>query len=273
MTDITFPLPNKWSTRPVVTPLLFGLSLLGVGLWWLVAACMSATDGDTLRSIFLFVASATLFSMAGMIYVSDATYRQSRMTHARITLEPDGICILPATRQRLAQAAFFGTFVVTGLIFSIGTWTRTLDIPISPGFATFYPPFMLAAVVLASTMMARTWMRRNSLGQLRLGARTLYYEAGRADEELPWSQVQGMSINSPRIGRSSSAGCVIHLHPTTGPRPIEIATNMLSTGCAPTYWLVKYYVEHPEDREELGDQRAIDRLMSGRVVTNRKNHL
>jgi len=248
---------------------MFALSLIGVGCWWSVAAVISGIDGDALRSVFLFSAAAALFAMSSLFFVNDLTYRRARVEQARITVGPEGICIFPATRQRTVQTAFLLTFTVAGLIFSIGTWTRTLDIPISPGFAVFYPPFMLSGVVLVLTMTARTWLRGTSLGLLRIGPQTVHYEAGLADGELSWDQCTGMSINSPRIGRSSVAACVIYLHSTDAAKPMAITTNMLSTGCAPTYWLLKYYFEHPEHRDELADQRAVDRLMSGRVVTRR----
>ncbi|WP_188491089.1 hypothetical protein [Williamsia phyllosphaerae] len=269
MTGKVFPLPNKWSTRPLVALTIAAVLFAGVGVWFLVAALLSALDVDWLRSIFLVFTGGAFVALGAIPATANRVYQSDDPSTARILFTDNRLRILPDRAQQIVSLSLGVMFVVAAFIFAIGTWTSTLDLPISPGFAVFYPPFALGTAVLVMTMLFRVWRRGGSYGQLALDPVSVSHESGELRTELHWADIAAFSINRPRMGRTGSAACMIYLQPADGTPPLAVTTNMLSTGCAPTYWLLKYYFEHPEHRDELGDQRAVDRLMSGRVVTRR----
>ncbi len=271
MTRDVFPLPTKWSTRPLVALTIAAVLFAGVGVWWVVAAVLSALDSEWLRSIFLVFAGGAFLALGATPLTANRTYQRLDPSVARISIIDKSMRILPDRAQQIVSMGLAVMFVVAGFIFAIGTWTSTLDISMSPGFAVFFPLFALSTALLASAMLARTWRRGRTYGQLLLGSLHISHETGERKTELMWRDIVHVSINSPRMGRTGSPACMFYLHPADGTPPLAVTTNMLSTGCVPTYWLLRYYFEHPEDRDELGDQRSIDRLMSGRVVTGYEN--
>lgn len=50
------------------------------------------------------------------------------------------------------------------------------------------------------------------------------------------------------------------------PPTIVVKADQFDVGAVPLYWFLRYCLEHPEDRPELADGRAVDRLLGGALM-------
>ncbi|WP_127953291.1 hypothetical protein [Rhodococcus xishaensis] len=51
------------------------------------------------------------------------------------------------------------------------------------------------------------------------------------------------------------------------PPAIVAKADQFEVGAVPLYWFLRYYLEHPDDRRELADGRAVGRLLRGELVS------
>lgn len=191
--------------------------------------------------------------------------RRIHVDDAKI-LNGDGSLVVPPARgYRLAALLSMGCAGPGCLLFSVGTWTDTLDLPLSPGQRAIFPPmlFVIALVSFGHTIFYVMWRRAQVL------------EVSPAQIVLPvavplsW-KVRWVDLKSVQMGPSQLGNAVIRLEVRQpGRQPVKkrnIYAERFSIGAAATYHLLRFYHDHPQLREELADHRAADRIRSYRLM-------
>ncbi|MFC6011263.1 hypothetical protein [Nocardia lasii] len=83
-------------------------------------------------------------------------------------------------------------------------------------------------------------------------------------------RIRWVDVRSVEVGQSTLAGAVIRVEVRRprGQRNVRRAVyaERFSVGAAATFQLLRFYHEHPALRPELGDERAVDRLLSYRLL-------
>ncbi|MCP2174744.1 hypothetical protein [Williamsia maris] len=241
--------------------------LLVVTVWLILLAGLSSS-GNWLDTTFYLVTAVACIATIGIMAQPVQMYRRRELDDPDIAIRDGGLWIEQRGRDLVVQLILIASSASAGLIFAIGQWTGTLGVPVSRGFAIAAPLLAVLVAVYGSIQLVLLLAREFAMSTVVLSPDRVRVIYGISDRTLPWAEISHLSINTPAIGRRHAIDCLVHLRVSEG-RSLDINTNWLSTGCAPTYWLLKFYFEHPEHRDELGDQRAVDRLMSGRVVTRR----
>lgn len=179
--------------------------------------------------------------------------------------------VLNIERGRTATAGFLvfvGVFAFDAAIFVVGVWTGALDLDLSTGQRVVFPVAVsvLGLLALWSFFGVAT---RGSSGSLRLSPSAIdHFEHGIVHHTIKWSELDRITmIPQSRPGRPSSpTASRAWLIPTNrNRRPISISLNW-PLGNRTAYWLINFYATHPELRDELGDQRVLDRIHAGRIV-------
>jgi hypothetical protein len=177
----------------------------------------------------------------------------------RAAYDETGTTVLP---DRLFGILFFAGLIVlipSGVLFVIFTPRGQIDIPMSRGMQVFSPALMGFAVVVAIVGLISAW-RRGGMGYLKL-TRTGIDNANIAfTKSFDWDDIANIT-DSAETKRTRKA-IVLCLHDGSE-EVIEGADLYVPRGSA-LYWMVRHYWSHSEDRPELTDGRAVERLRDGR---------
>ena len=179
--------------------------------------------------------------------------------------------VLNIQRGKTATAGFLvfvGVFAFGAAIFVGGVWTGALDLDLSAGQRVVFPVAVsvLGGLALWSFFGVAT---RGSSGSLRLSPTAIdHFEHGIVHHTIEWSALDRITmIPQSRPGRPSSptASRAWLIPKDEQQRPISISLNW-PMGNRTAFWLIDFYLTHPDVRSELGDQRVLDRIHAGRIV-------
>lgn len=249
MSTVTLPRPEHWPTTPVKAAL--GLTLFGVGgalgaVWAVVMVLRSdyltAIISGGLATVALTMTLASALPLFGRVTV----HAESDSTGT--TFRPDTVIV------GLFALSFIAA-IPSGLLYMIFVPRGNVGIPMSRG-AQVFSPYLIALIVLSALVGLVALIVRGGAGYVRIAphgfeiANILFTHRG------SWTDVTEITDEGP----DKSALFPVVLGMRSGSPNIVQGAAMYTPRGRALYWMMRHYWLHPENRKELTDGRAVERL-------------
>jgi hypothetical protein len=177
-------------------------------------------------------------------------------TSLRAETDSDGTILRPDRRFSTLMIVGFATVVPSGLVFIIYAPTGGLDIPMSRGYQIF-SPIVMALAVVAAVMGLVSVVRRGGIGYLKLTPEGIDVANIISTKYVDWDDVVDVKDNTDTKRRTRKA--IVFCLQDGSEEIVDGADFYVPNGIA-LYWMVRHYWRHPDDRSELTDGRALERL-------------
>jgi hypothetical protein len=180
-------------------------------------------------------------------------------TSVRATSDSTGTTVRPDRWFSVLFFAGFAAAIPTGVLFVIFVPRGDIDIPMSRGMQIFSPALMGSAVVVAVITLISAW-RRGGAGHLKLTPAGIDNANVAFTKSVDWDDV----VNVTDSAETKRTRKPIVLCLQDGSEEIIGGADIYVPRGAALYWMVRHYWHNPQDRPELTDGRALDRLREGR---------
>lgn len=190
--------------------------------------------------------SGALATLAATWFTSPAKYADSDMRGTTLRVNPSiAWCWALTSIGGVVGSACYLLFISRGVA----------GLPLTtPGRDTATRYLMIGLLVLSLTGLVAILRRRGS-AYLRLGADGLEYADIFRTRTARWADIVDISDAADKRTRNP---IVFALNDA---KPIVVANaDRYEPGFGALYWMVRHYWRHPEDRDELTDGRALERL-------------
>ena len=252
---LNLPEPANWSETGRVS-LAVRLGLTVALMYVIFEGGRALVAGSYLTTAVWFGTFSLAFVITAMLVMA-ATARVT----ARTSTDATGFTVWPD--KRLAAAYFAGLTVTApaALLFAILLPRGMIDIPMSRGLQIFSPP-ALYALCLISVIGLISGVRRKGVGYLKFTPAMIEIADVLRTRLLEWDDVVDVRDHASNT-KANRAGPSVVLCLRDGSEQVIGGLNLYVPGGAALYWLVRHYWKHPEDRGELVDDRALQRLKQG----------
>lgn len=225
-------------------------------------AIASMDSGQPLRPWFYTSVAVWLVSLLVMLSAFSRGRTRLELKSNRFEHERGGLVIRRSLAYEIAAVLCLGSLAAACALFGIGTHRDSLTVPLRPPV----PAWAALAVAVATFAYLVVYLARPQAHRLVLRPGYIVFPTiVRPVKLLGWADVSGVTV----VSHNSCQGTVRLESPSRKPkRPkrTHIRAEKLSIGSSATYWLIRFYHRHPELRDELSDERAVERLRSYAVV-------
>lgn len=202
-------------------------------------------------------------ALSELLAISSIALAGLGRTTARTTSEATGFTVWPDRRFSVIILVSIVVAIPSCLLLAIFAPLGAIDMPdnrylrgVLPGLAGF--------AVFTSILCLITAWRRKGIGHIKLTPVAVENADMLKTRVFDWDDVVDVDDHA----ESKKARRAVVLRMRDGHEEIiTIADIYLPRGAA-LYWLVRHYWRHPEDRAELVDGRAAERLRDGRFDLN-----
>ena len=243
------PKPENWRGRPALAAIsiLFCFCATAVGGVW-TAKVLSRGEYATAFVVFGF--SAAFLCMMLAIAMTKLGW-----VSGRAKADNSGTVV---SIDRVVSFLYSGTAIViipTGTAAIIFGVMGKLDIPLGGDRSRGFLALLAGFAVIGGISMVAALFARGGLGYVRLTPTGFEIAELRKSSGGSWANVKDVSDET--TGRTTQPIELVMKDGST--HVINGAATYTRHGIA-LYWMVRHYWLHPEDRAELTDERAVERL-------------
>lgn len=242
--------PVKSLSVAIYAFLFFG----GFGILCVIWAIATLLRGEYLTTVVVLGFAAFSFGLAVpfIILKSDKVTPRGAFDSAGTTIRPDRAV------EVLSEVSAFGG-VIAMAMFTILWPLGKLDIPI-PHTMRYYIPFVSAAGAVMGAPALWRMVRRGGMSYIRLTPNGFKFSKG-----LPsygeWTQVKDVADRVPGQPAPAYSAIVMVM---ADDQTLTLAAGSFTPEGQALRDLVRFYWQHPENRAELADGRALERLSKKR---------
>jgi hypothetical protein len=182
-------------------------------------------------------------------------------TKLRTSGDATGFTVLPDKRFSMLYFTGMAVLAPSAILFAVFVPQGAIDLPMSRGMQVSPVLFATAAVIAIGALILG--VRREGVGYLKFTPSAIEIADVLKTREVEWDDIVDVRDHSDTKG-GNKAGRSVVLCLRDGGESVIGALNMYVPTGVPLYWMVRHYWRHPEDRAELRDSRALDRLRAGR---------
>lgn len=257
MSVLKLPDPQGWqsSTRRLAVATLAGGALC---LGWLGYGVRSL-----IREHYLTVFA--VFSMAAcfaIVMVALHLVHWGR-TSLRAATAPEGTKFQPDPTFSTLMVIGMLVGIAGSLVLAIYVPRGGIDIPMSQGMQTF-SPFIAWFGVATGVLGLYTMLRRGGVGYVELTTDGIDIANAAFTESVQWDDIA--DVKDVAESKKTRKAVVFELQ--DGREKVIDGADFYVPGGTAFYWMMRHYWRHPEDRGELSDERALDRLARNRFVAS-----
>lgn len=229
--------------------------LLGAGAFALFFAATAGLQGRYGPTFAWLAMSAMTVTWAVALVLVHAGRTSPRLEQSSegMTLRADrrfGVLVLTGALVGIVAILTFSLLIARGELDT--TMPRTLQIGWMVGAAI--------AVLAVAVASFRAW-RRGGIGWVRLTGERIDIANMTSTESILWGDVRDVTGHSET--QKATRRAIVLSTSEAGETVLDGADFYYPAG-ASLFWMVRHYWKHPEDRPELADGRAADRLRDGR---------
>jgi len=244
----SLPEPKNWHNRNVAAALgllLFGASGV-VGAVWTVGAL---ARGDLLTAAI--TAGGTVFTLGACAGVLVTRFKRVALRGAA---DQEGTVLRPDPLGAAVTCVTFAAVVPSGVLYVIYVPQGVVDMPLSRGEQIFTP--ILIGFLVALAVGGLVAYARRGPGHLLLSPQGFEIRELVSTKRGSWIGVTDVTDDAPEV---KARHPIVLVMKDGQPQVIQGASGYAPNGAA-LYWMVRHYWKHPENRDELTDGRALDRL-------------
>jgi hypothetical protein len=163
--------------------------------------------------------------------------------------------------DRLYAASFYIgclAMIIGGTVFVIYAPRGELALPMSRGWQIFSPVLIAVGVVVAVWGLISAW-RRGGVGYVKLTGTGLDIANIVATKTVRWGDI--VEVKDSAESRRTRRALVLVLR--DGTEQVIDGTDFYVPHGANLYWMVRHYWRRPDERAELTNARALERLRAG----------
>jgi hypothetical protein len=228
---------------------LFGVFGILCTAW----AFVTLTNSEYLSTVVVTGFAVFAFGMIAMMVIV-----ATRRVRPRATRDDVGTTFRPDRKvDGLLAASTFGAFVAMA-VYAVFAPLGMLDIPVPRGDQRYFA-FACAAGVVMGIFSLRQILRRRGTSYLRMTVDSLEMGNTVSSAHRSWDDVIDVA-DRPQNGRQPSGTTYIT---TADGRTRRLPSDWYTPGGHGLRELVRFYWQHPEQRQELNDGRAMERLETG----------
>ncbi|MCW2515928.1 MAG: hypothetical protein JWR11_4970 [Mycobacterium sp.] len=254
MSVLTLPEPANWPAggRRVWRFTLVFVAIFVIGV---VVSAHRALLGDYVAAFFAIalLAPVTLLVVALQLVSRGRTSLRAGQDGTGTTLRTD------RTFSTLTLTTF-GVYIPLGIAFVVFSLTGDLEVFASERARIAATVLMVFVVGTLITGLIGAW-RRGGIGYVELKPSGLDIANIKSTESVAWADVADVADHS-EVTKKTRNAVVLRLRDGTE-KTIDGADFYVPRGVG-LYWMVRHYWRHADDRVELTDARALQRLDEGR---------
>jgi len=223
--------------------------IVGYGVWALV------------RGYYLTAATVVGFAAWPLIMVGSLLLVLAGRTSMRATSAAAGTTLRPGRELVAAMGVGLASFIPAGISYLVFVPRGQVLVPLTQGWRFLSLAAMGLAVVLAVSTVISFWRRRDvGAGSVTLTSTGVDVATAVQTESAVWDDV--VDIKDGTEGKKTRTAIV--LCRADGSELVLDGADFYVPKGVGLYWMVYHYWRHPEDRAELADGRALDRLRDER---------
>jgi hypothetical protein len=254
MPILNLPEPTNWpkdGTRLVRVTAVIGV-FIGLGVLFCIR---NVLQGDYLSALVILVLQVPfLLALIAIHRVAGGR------TTLRATMDSTGTTLRADRTFSTLVLIAFAVMVPLGLVVVAFTLTGQLHMFTSMGGKIVSVALAAAITVTAAVGLISVW-RRGGAGYVKLAPTGIDVADMFRTTSVAWKDV--VTVDDHAESKKSRKAVVIK-HSGGTESVIDGADFYVPNGVG-LYWAVRHYWRHPEDRVELGDGRALQRLSEGRL--------
>ncbi|MBA0048863.1 hypothetical protein [Mycobacteroides sp. LB1] len=258
MRGVALPRPVAWRGDRTALSVAVSLAFIGAAVPCGIKGVESVTAADYPTATIALAAGAALVLLAGTL----ALVAVAQSITPLIKEEHDATLLLPDRKVQVLYRASFLTGVTSTALFAILVPLRKTSFHLSEGGYTFYPIWAGVIAVLLLIPLVRS-LRREGMCYVHLTVSGIKLDDGYSSFESRWTDIKKVADSTPK---SKGRRLIVFNLADDTTRSFN-ATGMFTPGGVALYWMIRHYWKHPEDRAELADGRALDRLRDERFDT------
>jgi hypothetical protein len=253
MSVLTMPQPQGWQSGQRRWGWA-AVGLLVISVWWVYHGIQATLRGHYLTTVVV-VGLVGPFALLIAALARQSIWPPSlraRVDSTGTALRPDiwmGALMLVGGLVAIPGAVVAVIFIPRGEI----------DIPMSRGMQIFSPILMVCALLVLIPGLI-TAFRRRGAGYVKLTPYQVEYADIKVTRSVAWDDIDALTDH---IEGENSRKPVV-LQQRDGSDFVVERLDLYVAGGAPLYWMIRHYWLHPDDRVELVDGRALERLKAGR---------
>ncbi|RLP79219.1 hypothetical protein D9V34_15555 [Mycetocola lacteus] len=224
---------RSWSDIRVFLPIFLGVAALSGITLTLFMADSAAVRGAAILWLILVLCLTWVAIMYG---------RHPDSGTVRVAHTSDRLNLVPSWAVVLANPMCMMMCVVVGgyhwATFGSGGYSAARHLRL----------FLIVGIIGS---IWELWKLRSPAG-LSITPDCIYGVRGGASVDIPWTRLRDVSID---VAHGIGGGRYIYLHQEQG-SPIRVDSRLTGTDVNVLYWTVRYFLEHPEQRELLRDPEA-----------------
>lgn len=256
MSVLKLPVPDNWD-RAGRLPWWAILGIVATISFMVVQGVLAVVRGSYLTAgvVFGWITFPVLLCTALLLAAVGKVRTQTTHDATGFTVWPD---------KRLAVLLYIGLVVAvpTGMLFAILLPRGQIDLSMSRGQQIFWPSFGVAAAFFAMSGLIALW-RRGGVGYLKFTPAMVEIADVVKTDVVEWGDIVDIKDHSDtKQGKRAGRSVVLCLR--DGSEKVVGGLHQYVPTGVPLYWMVRHYWRHPEDRMELVDSRASERLRSNK---------
>ncbi|OCB14102.1 hypothetical protein A5717_11315 [Mycolicibacterium porcinum] len=253
MPVLSFPEPGGWRSGRTFAGLA-GVIACCVVILYVFLGAAAATRGNYLTMVVAF--GWAVFVLAAMLALLLVGLGR---TEARITSDASGFTMWPDRRFSILMVAGVVASIPSTLMFAIFAPSGAIEFANTRGLQTIGSVFAAVVVVIAVVGLIRAW-GRGGVGHVKLTPGMVENADIMSTRMFEWDDV--VDVTDHAKSRKVRHAVVLRLR--NGREEIISSADIYLPRGAALYWMMRHYWKHPEDRMELADSRAPERLRDGR---------
>ncbi|MCG7607957.1 MULTISPECIES: hypothetical protein [Mycobacterium] len=255
MSELNLPEPANWVKAG--KPMLWAGLVVSVGMvYFVVRGILAGLRGNYLTTILIFgFVTFPVLMMAALLLAA------AGKTRTRTSSDATGFTVWPDKRFSMLYLTGLAAIGPSALLLAFFIPRGAIDLPMSRGLQIFSPALFIAAAVLAVIGII-SWVRRGGVGYLKFSPAMIEIADVIKTRAVEWDDIVDVKDHSEtKDGKNAGRSVVLCLR--DGSEKVIGGLSLYVPTGVPLYWMVRHYWRHPEDRAELMDSRASERLCDG----------
>ncbi len=259
-----YPFPEGWGGEGLTGMEWVGLVVFSpVGVYLVVSGIRTIEQYRWPTTAFLISSGVLFLCLCALAPTRQRTRGRLHVDGDEIAATAGRTVIAQSAATTLAMTGLLGCTIVAGSTALAGDVLAELPASAS---ARAPAPIVLAVIVAVTALYLPCYVLNKSIRRLTLTSRAVTVPRGLHlfPTSIAWADI--VAITPLPLHESGTLRLDVrsYRHPT--PRVLRVDVRFMKIGAPATYWLLRFYHEHPEHRGELNDHRAAERVRTYRLL-------
>ncbi len=254
----SLPGPPKWVTGPSPLAYVGFLICIGAALYSAAQTVVALRDSSPLAAL---IAGGLALFFSGLVVALAISLLARAESHAGWSSSGTTVRLNPSIAWSYGVALFGG--IVGSTCYLAFVARGVVDLPFAAAGGGGATRYLMAALLAICAISLAALLRSREPGFLRVGIDGITHADMFRTRTACWVDIVDITDEAEKKARNPIVFTLKDAKQVVVPN----ADRYASSGAA-LYWMTRHYWRHPEDRDELTDGRALDRLRDEQFEPN-----